>query len=128
MELFEAAREYEGVKFQHQGRYEWGLDCGGLLILSARKVGRYLYDIDGYSRMPDGKTLKDTMDDQLLKVTRTELKPNDILLMRFMGHPQHIAIVTDKGMIHAWEKSGKVVEHRIDDKWRNRIRGVYILG
>ncbi len=126
MELYEAAREYLGIQFKHQGRYEHGVDCGGLLILAARKKGIFLQDITGYYRMPDDVELKNTMDAQLIKVSRKP-QPNDILLMAFHKNPQHIAIVTPKGIIHAYEGVGKVVEHNLDERWLKRIRGVYTL-
>lgn len=130
MDLVEAARLYLGTPFKHQGRYSYGVDCGGLLILAAREMGIYLQDIQGYHRMPDDTVLKQALDDQLIKTSRGANNTiyGDVLLMAFRKHPQHIAIRTDKGIIHAHEDSGGVVEHGLDDRWLKRIKGVYILG
>ncbi len=130
MDLQTAARQYLGVKFHHQGRQPWALDCGGLLILAAKDLGVELEDVAGYSRMPDGVTLKATMEKQLSHANRKP-QPNDILLMAFRHNPQHIAIVTDLngglGIIHAYEGVKCVTEHILDDVWLKRIRKVYTL-
>lgn len=126
MDLVESARLYLDVPFQHQGRYEWAVDCGGLLILAARNLGIYLQDIRGYSREPDGVTLKQSLDDQLIRVSRPPMY-GDVMLMAFQKNPQHIAIRTDTGMIHAYAHAGKVVEHVFSEKWQSRVKGVYTL-
>lgn len=126
MDLVQAARTFEGTPFRHQGRAKWALDCAGLLILSALKMGKAFDDIKGYSRSPDGRTLKAELDRQLNRVSR-EAEYGDVLLMRFGRAPQHLAIKTDKGIIHAYEAAGGVVEHRLDDKWSRRIIAVYEL-
>jgi len=130
MDLQAAARKYMGVKFHHQGRQPWALDCGGLLIIAANDLGKTLDDVAGYSRMPDGVTLQATMEKQLTRVNRP-LQPNDVLLMAFRKNPQHVAIVTSLngglGMIHAYEGVECVTEHVLDEVWRKRIRAVYEL-
>lgn len=126
MDLQTAARQYLGVKFHHQGRQPWALDCAGLVVLSAGDTGRDVKDLKGYSRIPDGVTLQAIMNSQLKRVIR-DPKPNDILLMRFKKNPQHIAIATDNGIIHSYESVGCVVEHGLDDRWRKRILAVYEL-
>lgn len=125
-DLVESARKYLGAPFRHQGRNHLGLDCGGLLVLAASDMGRVLDDIKGYARTPDGKTLVAVMERNLKRVNRQPL-PNDIILFKLRKYPQHIAICTDVGIIHAHADNGKVVEHRIDEKWRSMIVGVFEL-
>jgi hypothetical protein len=45
--------------------------------------------------------------------------------MRFGNEPQHLAVFEGDNVIHAYESIGRVVEHRLDDKWRKRIVRVY---
>ena len=123
-----AARKYLGVKFHHQGRNVAGLDCLGLVILAARDIGRYLEDLKGYARTPDGDKLKKECERQLKAGDINNMKEGDILLMRFRREPQHLAIKTDVGIIHSYQDAGQVVEHGLDDKWLSRIKGVYKLG
>jgi hypothetical protein len=126
MDLQTAARNYLDVKFHHQGRQPWALDCVGLVILAMRDIGYNPVDSSGYSRMPDGIMLQTAMNTQLTQVSRRP-EPNDILLMRIRRSPQHIAIATDQGIIHSYESVGKVVEHDLDARWRKRIVAVYTL-
>lgn len=129
MDIVEAARLYLGTPFKHQGRHEHGVDCGGLLILAAREMGIYLEDIGGYHRMPDNVVLKKALDAQLTRQNRggSNTVYGDILLMAFRRNPQHIAIRTDFGIIHAHQDSGGVIETSLDERWIKRIKGVYTL-
>jgi cell wall-associated NlpC family hydrolase len=123
--LVTAAREYLGTPFKHQGRSIRGIDCGGLLVLACKDIGIELDDIGGYSRMPDGITMKAEFDRQLVRVA--EAQAGDVYIMAFFKHPQHVAIVTDIGIIHAFEGVDKVVEHNLDARWKSRIKGIYRL-
>lgn len=51
--------------------------------------------------------------------------PGDILLMRFAGEPQHIALYTGATLIHSYASIRRVVEHRLDIKWARRIVQAY---
>ena len=123
------ARSYLGVRWHHQGRSRAGIDCIGLVIRVARDLGLSSYDITGYGRVPDGKTLRFTMHQQLQPLQREPL-PGDVLLFAFERNPLHTAIVTDQpggglGMIHAYANMRRVVEHRLDATWRGRLVCAY---
>jgi hypothetical protein len=45
--------------------------------------------------------------------------------MRFARFPQHIAIVTELGIIHTYAQVGCVVEHALNATWRARIVDAY---
>lgn len=122
--IVEAARKYLGVPFVHQGRTNKGLDCAGLVVLALRDIGLDVEDLKGYGRTPNSGQLKSLLDKQFFR--KKEAKTGDILLMKFRNEPQHIAIKTDIGMIHAYQGYG-VVEHGMDDKWRKRIVAAYSL-
>lgn len=127
-QIVDAARSYLGVRYHHQGRSRAGLDCAGLLVCVARDLGLDTSeDITGYARTPDGVSLKTALDRALLPVSIFGYSPGDVLLMRFERDPQHIAIVTDKGIIHSYLSVRRVVEHGIDDTWRGRILAAYEL-
>lgn len=121
-----AARSYLGCRYQHQGRVRAGIDCAGLIIAVARDVGLPAEDMAGYARTPDGKALRAHLDSQAGAIAFADRQPGDILLLAFdRGLPQHLAIATDRGMIHAYAGARKVVEHRIDETWAARILGAY---
>ena len=134
-ELIAEARTYLGVPWQHQGRSKKGVDCVGFILLSFKYVNVYVKEIRGYSRQPDGKKLKEIMDSQpnLLNVTGADIKKGDILLLKIIKDPQHVALVTDGnttklGMIHSYNGgSKKVIEHSLSDIWKKKIIAVYRL-
>lgn len=124
-QVIDAARAYLGVRFHHQGRCRAGLDCAGLLVCVARDLGiSTACDWSNYPRIPDGAAMQRTLDN--CGARRVEaFRPGDFVLMRFNGQPQHIAIVTDRGIIHSYLAARRVVEHGLDGIWRARIVAAY---
>jgi cell wall-associated NlpC family hydrolase len=123
-QIIDAARSYRGCRYHHQGRTRAGIDCAGLLVCVARDVGiSTAGDQMGYSRTPDGASLKQALDNFGIRVDA--FQPGDFLLMRFDAQPQHIAIVTDVGIIHSYLSARRVVEHGLSDDWRARIVQAY---
>jgi len=131
MQPHEIAGLYLNVPFRHLGRDASGLDCVGLVLLVARHMGIETTAPEYYGEQPTHDNNAFNLREYLVKncgepVTR-EIKENDILLMRFKPHqaPSHIAIAAPHphgmGMIHTYGKVGRVVYHRIDDRWNSRI-------
>lgn len=134
------ARRFMDVRFRHQGRSVQGVDCLGLLLLTAEKAGLTFAGMDAkalgvprYGVRPDTTLLKQKLDEFLCLVSPQEIQPADIALLRVNGSPQHLAIITDYpmagelGMIHAYAPAGKVVEHRYDPAWRKETYAAYRL-
>lgn len=119
-----AARSYVGVPFRHQGRTRHGVDCIGLVVCAARDIGLTLADRTDYPRDPNG-LLPLEMARQFAPVESPQA--GDILLMRFRGEPQHVAILAGTTLIHGYASIGRVVEHGMDAKWRRRIVAAYRL-
>lgn len=124
------ARQCLNTPFKHQGRIPCrGLDCAGLGIVVAREIGADFIDGANYGRSPAGGLFEAMLDAQpcLERVPFVaDRQPGDLLLMRFTGQPQHLAIMSDTGtIIHALAKAGKVCEHRLDIQWSRRIARVY---
>ena len=127
-DIIAAARECIDTPFVHQGRLKGiALDCAGLLVCVAKTIGADYVDQQGYSRTPYGDTLVSILDDQpcLERVARDDMQAGDMLLMRFTGEPQHLAVFTGENVIHSYEAVGKVCEHLLDEEWSRRIVGVY---
>lgn len=123
-----AARACLGTPFHHQGRLPGhGLDCIGLIVVSARAAGLKVEDRANYARRPDGNRLVEA----LLAhgaVLREDggAGAGDILAFRYDGQPQHVALATGADtMIHSFAPAGAVVETSIGAYWRRRLAGVY---
>jgi len=142
--IIACARSWRGTRFAHQGRRKadshgsGGVDCLGLLVGIAREL--HLKSRDGvplaaqdalsYSKSPDGSVLKSRLEELLYPIAREEMRPGDVALFSLDGQPQHLAVLSDYapdmlGMIHAYAPTRRVVEHRLDDFWRNRLVSVY---
>lgn len=115
--------------FVHQGRVPGvGLDCAGLGIVCAKSVGLDIKDFTGYPRLPFDGMLKKMFDEQscLLAVSRSEMAAGDVLLMRIVTEPQHVAIYCGSDIIiHAYSDVGKVVRQRLNADLRGKIVAVY---
>ncbi len=134
-EIVNAARVYLGIRWGHQGRAVGDrhrrIDCVGLLYCTMRDLGVKVLDRTNYLPVPDGSTLVDEMRTQLVIDHDRELKPGRIVAFDDVGEPSpcHVGILTDHpsgtGVIHASLRHQKVVEHRLDEFWRSKIRGVF---
>lgn len=126
-DIVSAARQLIDTPFVHQGRLPGiGLDCAGLAIATATALGLPVADRTDYGRNPSGGLLEAALDAQpCLRRILSAPQPGDILLMRFAGDPQHLAILAGATMIHAWSTVGKVCEHDFDAAWQRRVVRVY---
>jgi cell wall-associated NlpC family hydrolase len=122
-EIVSTARRCLGTPFRHQGRRPGrGLDCVGVIAWTARELGLSCYDVTNYSRLPQGRALLRHLEEAgMVEVEAAKAGPGDVVAMRFQREVQHLALLTDRGMLHAYYGAGAVVEHRLDATWRGRI-------
>lgn len=118
-DIVSEARKYLGVRFQHQGRTQHGIDCVGLVVVVGKTLGLLNADRVGYSRRPFNDELPKFMLEEFVSVD--EALPGDILTFDFGPGVSHAGIVTPSGLIHAYASKRKVVEHRLDDDWRRKV-------
>lgn len=122
------ARACLGTPFRHQGRLPGvALDCAGLVLAVAQAVGVEAVDFPGYGRQPFNGQLEAALAAQpcLEPVALADRQPGDVLLLRIARDPQHLAILGEGTLIHAWADAGQVCEHRLDARWEARIVAVY---
>lgn len=124
-DLIAIARTWIGVPFRHQGRNKLGVDCGGLLMCIGQQAGLTIIQPDTYSMSPDIALVRRALQANCTEIKMSDALPGDVLLLAFAGAPQHVALLTDIGLLHAWAKPGKVVEHLIDAQWQRRIVAAY---
>jgi NlpC/P60 family putative phage cell wall peptidase len=132
------ARSWLGTPYHHQARLKGvGCDCLGLVVGVADELGlthrdgRLLssFDQTNYSHQPDGEYLLQMLASVLEEVPKDSAQSGDVAVFAIDGNPQHVAILTvgDDGlsMIHCYAPSRKVVEHRFDQKWHNKLVKVF---
>lgn len=125
-DIIEHARATLGTPYQHQGRINGlALDCIGVAIYVAKQLGMEYIDLPAYGASPHNGLLEEMMDKQPCLQRVYDMQPGDVLQMRFLIEPQHVAIWTGETIIHCSRDTGRVVECRLDDKTRERITKVY---
>ncbi len=125
-EIVDEARTWLGVKWVHQGRTKFGIDCAGLIVLVAKALNLSDYDSVAYHRTAVSTEFlnhfKPNMDEKLI----VDAKPGDVLLFRDKAFPCHSAIVGrlhgGPSIIHAHALRRMVIEERLDQgDWADRI-------
>ncbi|VAV88851.1 hypothetical protein MNBD_ALPHA02-85 [hydrothermal vent metagenome] len=125
--IFLTARACVGSPFRHQGRDRAsGLDCVGLIVHVAKTLNPAAFDFTGYKKIPGREAIS-----RYARMAGFGEKPTahmmagDAVILRFGRYLEHAAILSDRGIIHACEKYGRVVEHGLDAHWRSRIISVH---
>lgn len=122
--IIELARSTLGTPFRHQGRQPGvGLDCVGLVLWVGHRLGLTQFDLAAYSRFPRERQLLVHASEAGFVEAARPFK-GCVLCLRLLELPQHLGIMTERGMIHACQSAGRVVEHRLDCSWRDRIVAV----
>lgn len=133
-DVVEAARSFVGKPYRHQGHTERGLDCIGLVIVTAQKFGFDTSIPRGYSAQPQARQVLSGADATLWKPEdQSKIVPGDIAV--FWGwmaaEPQHFTIIGHSGagltVIHAYSKFMKVVEQGWNPLWAKRFHSRYVL-
>lgn len=122
------ARSYLGTPFHHQGRVKGvGVDCAGLVGMVAVALG--LLGVDDipkdYAKQPNAHAMTKVLDEKMIRIPIFEATIGDVYHFAFDREPQHVGIITDIGIIHAYAQARKCVEHSLDFTWQSRIRGAY---
>jgi len=121
------AQSWLGTPWHHQARLKGvGVDCIGLIVGVCEELGIPVQDSHEYSRFPDGYHLAKELERQLIK-KHSEPTPGDIMLFRISRMPQHCAICTPTGLIHAHQGVMQVVETAMPNHWNTHLIGVYQL-
>lgn len=117
-QVIACAREYQGVRWLHQGRGRGGLDCVGLILCVMTDLQLPIpEDVrSNYGRAPTGELLQKVAQ----YCTRLEqAEAGALILIRWPGEqtPSHAAIRTELGIIHAYKNHLGVKEHGYRAKW-----------
>lgn len=138
-EIVQEVRTYINTPFHHQACAPGiGIDCIGVL----RAVGKR-FDLQGsreleasrellaYGIDPDPALVR-ACEHFMDRITFADVGLADVFQMKTLyslGQPKHFAVVSRVDpiyIIHAWAPmSRKVIETRLDDKWRGRVLACY---
>ncbi|MAU40304.1 MAG: hypothetical protein CMF31_01660 [Kordiimonas sp.] len=126
-QIIVAARQLCGTPFCHQGRHAaLGLDCIGVIALTAEAIGLSVKVPEDYGRLPtSGRLLREMKSAGMIPRNASAARMGDVVLMRFAQDPQHLGLLTDRGILHAWQGVDKVVEHNLSPIWQRRVVAVF---
>lgn len=124
------ARRWINTPFQHQGRLlSRGVDCVGMVLCVMRDLGLgdWLGEYAVYPAQPVDSPVLRVCRERLTEKPIQEREPGDVLAMRMPVSVCHAAIVTERGIIHAYAGVGRVFEHKLNAKWLRRVAGCYAI-
>jgi cell wall-associated NlpC family hydrolase len=124
------ARKLIGTPFVHQGRAPGaGIDCGGLVVVVADVCGYESKDVPPYSGQPESVDTEAALAEFCDEIHVDAAEPGDVVT--FLGSnygskkATHMAILSDRGMIHAWDTARRTIEHAVTKGWQARIHKAF---
>ena len=140
------ARTWIGTKFCLHGRSKrnnidlGGCDCAGLIIgVLKESIENFDERFDGfidsriYKRIISDYELLLNIEKFFKKKKLSDIESGDIALFSFRENlpPQHIGIIGRQNgyftLIHSYQKLGCVVEHILDDYWKDFLYDLYCV-
>jgi hypothetical protein len=117
-EVLDAARDWIGVRWQHQGRSrQSGVDCVGLIVVVAGSLGLGLEDVRGYQRQSNGLQLMKELHKRFQKIPVSHYKKGDIGVFLESSFPIHVGFLNpEEGVetvIHAHARRRQVTEESL---------------
>lgn len=136
--LVKQARTWLNVRYLHQGRNRFGVDCAGYPREVYAELGVHLPDWRAYGQEADPDELLRRLRDALgpevkaAPVRFADLQAGDIALFHFphVKTPRHLAIIADRAgggwnFIESNGNQGRVVERRLDDRYLSRVTHLF---
>jgi len=131
LSIVSSARTFVGTPYHHQGRLKSiGVDCLGLIIEVAKEVGILLVDKPEFlaykRRPPRGQQMLQHLDSQCNKVNDRNIGDIGVFWVNPVSkRPQHLALISDVGLIHTNAMLEVVVEQPFDEYWITRQLAFY---
>jgi cell wall-associated NlpC family hydrolase len=128
-QVVDTAREWIDTPFRHQGRTKAGVDCVGLCVLTAQKLGLSSYDLPAYPDTTHRKIFLKSFDENAVHVPINNAQPGDMVVFVDFVNPCHVGILTERHgqlhVIHAVAKMRKVCETPYAGEWQSRAIAAY---
>lgn len=125
--------DYVGIPFVPKGRDRKGCDCWGLVRLVL--LERFRIEVpsltDDYQDVADRITnsilVGDTTQSWRRNWTETrEPSAGDVIMLRILGIPSHVGVVTKPGyMLHTEKGVNSLIERYDSPKWSSKIEGFW---
>lgn len=117
------ARKWVGTKWVHQGRNNFGIDCFGLVVMTAAGLGVPVEDIEGYRRTPHPELF--TQHAHKIFDPAEAPAPGMIAIFRQARFPCHLGIFTEQHgvlhIIHSYAAFRRVVEEPFAYQWIDHL-------
>lgn len=136
--ILKVAKSWLGTKFHYTGRIkknefnDGGIDCIGLIIKIGEEIGSTfngknigIYDYLSYSRYPNFGEMQQFLDKYFVKITKKQARIGDLIYFNFSNKLEHIAIMSDVGIIHCYIEAKSVVEHHLNEYWNEKVIEFY---
>lgn len=136
--ILRIAKSYIGTKFHYTGRIKinnnnkGGIDCIGLILKIGEEINSTYnnkciinYDYLTYSRYPNNNEMYNFLEKYFIKIDKKQATIGDLIYINFNDKLEHIAILSDIGIIHCYVEVGKVVEHSLNKYWTDKIISYY---
>jgi len=121
-EVLRQARALLGVPWRHLGRSETGLDCIGLVLLSASRSGLALPDPAPYPRRPTSHLMRREIEQHLVQVNLSTAQEGDLLVFNAGRWGSHVGLAS----VHPLYSQPAVVHAYLPEKGvREDLRGTY---
>lgn len=139
------ARKHLGVRWQHLGRSNHGVDCVGLVVLVCLALDLSQYDLKTYPREPkSSEFLGHFLSGGGQRVAINEALPGDLMLFREQRYPCHVSFLSETTtipsgperavlriptIIHAHATRRVVLEEPLVGEWlQKRVAAIRLPG
>ena len=121
--IINITRRWLGTPWVHnQAVIGIGVDCINFVWQVGKEAGFEIADMPRrYTRTATYNNIVNFLDKHFPRVEKQNLQPSDLICIEYAGYNNHLAFVTDRGMIHADSNERKVIEHPISDRFFNKI-------
>lgn len=126
--FIEIARSWLGTKWQHDQQIKGiGVDCVNYIMAVAIEYGFELPPIPkNYNRFSRNEEIVQYAQDNLDSILIEEMDTADIAIFKVSGYSTHVGIITAPyKLIHACNKTKKVIEHNLDGVWLRTLHGIW---
>ena len=136
--ILKVAKSWLNTKFHYGGRVKinnqnnGGIDCIGLILKIGEEINStyngkniIMFDQTNYSKFSNDFEMKKFLDKYFIKIRKKDVKIGDIAYINFNNNLEHVAIISDIRLIHCYVEARKVVEHSLNQYWKDKIKCFY---